>query len=126
MVLTHTWLDDFYEGILVPSQGLGVLWEILMLCSRWMTVKGGWLLIRFLVMNSLIGLILMIFLVCLLLDLDIIGVMEGEGSIDFIKDWIRLYVMECVWMNEILVLIRFLLKIVLIIPLLLLVLLVIL
>ena len=33
------------------------------------------------------------------------------------RDWIELYVMECVWMNEILVLIKFLLKIVLIIPL---------
>jgi len=83
--------------------------------------KGGWLLIRFLVMNSLTGLILMIFLVCLLLDLVILGVMEGEGCIEYIKDWIGLYVMECVWMNEILVLIRFLLKIVLIIPLFLLV-----
>jgi len=37
----------------------------------------GWLLTRFLVMNSLIGLIVMIFLVCLLLDLIILGVMEG-------------------------------------------------
>ena len=36
--------------------------------------KGGWLLIRFLVINSLIGLILMIFLVCLSLDLVILGV----------------------------------------------------
>jgi len=79
--------------------------------------KGGWLLIRFLVMNSLIGLILMIFLVCLLLDLVILGVMEGEGCIKFIEDWIGFYVLECVWMNEILVLIRFLLKVVLIIPL---------
>jgi len=58
--------------------------------------KGRWLLIRFIVMNSLIGLILMIFLVCLLLDLVILGVMEGEGCIEFIEDWIRLYVMECV------------------------------
>jgi len=73
-------------------------------------------------MNSLMGLILMIFLVCLLLDLVILGVMEGEGCIEFIEDWIRLYVMECVWMNETLVLIKFLLKIVLIIPLFLLVL----
>jgi len=88
--------------------------------------KMGWLLIKFLVMNFLIGLILMIFLVCLLLDLFILGVIEGEGCIEFIKDWIGLYVMECVWMNGILVLIRFLLKIVLIIPLFLLVLLVIL
>ena len=40
--------------------------------------KGGWLLIRFLVMNSLIVLILMIFLVCLIL--------EGEGCIEFIED----------------------------------------
>jgi len=87
---------------------------------------GGWLLIKFLVMNSLTGLILMIFLVCLLLDLVILGVMEGEGCIEYIEVWIGLYVMECVWMNEILVLIRFLLKIVLIIPLFLLVLLVIL
>jgi len=68
----------------------------------------------------------MIFLVCLILDLVILGVIEGEGFIEFIEDWIGLYVMECVWMNEILVLIRFLLKIVLIIPLFLLFLLVIL
>jgi len=81
---------------------------------------------QFLVMNSLIGLILMIFLVCLLLDLVILGVMDGEGRIEFIENWIGLYVIECVWMNEILVLIRFLLKIVLIMPLFLLVLLVIL
>jgi len=91
-----------------------------------MTVKEGWLLIKFLAMNFLIGLILMIFLVCLLLELAILGVMEGEGSIEFIEDWIGRYVTTCVWMNEILVLIRFLLKIVLIIPLFLLVLLVIL
>ena len=97
-----------------------------MLCSQRMTVKGGWLLIRFLVMNSWTGLILMTFLVCLLLGLVILGVTEGEGCIEFIEDWIGLYVMECVWMNGILVLIRFLLKIVLIIPLFLLVLLVIL
>jgi len=77
-------------------------------------------------MNSLIGLILMIFLVCLLLDLVILGVMEGESCIKFIEDWIGLYVMECVRMNRIIVLIRFLLKIVLIISLFLLVLLVIL
>jgi len=68
-------------------------------------------------MNSFIGLILMIFLVCLLLDLVILGVMKGEGCIEFIEEWIGFYVMECVWMNEILVLIRFLLKTVLIIPL---------
>jgi len=68
----------------------------------------------------------MIFLVCLLLELAILDVMEGEGSIEFIEDWIGCYVTECVWMNEILVLIRFLLKIVLIIPIFLLVLLVIL
>jgi len=48
--------------------------------------KGGWLLIRFLVMNSLIGLIPMIFLVSLLLDLVILGVMEGYGCIEFIED----------------------------------------
>ncbi|KAK8469593.1 hypothetical protein PHAVU_005G111750 [Phaseolus vulgaris] len=126
MVLTHICLDDFCGGILVSSQGLGVFWEILMLCSRRMTVKGGWLLIRFLVMNSWTGLILMIFLVCLLQDLVILGVTEGEGCIEFTEDWIGLYVMECVWMNGILVLIRFLLKIALIIPLFLLVLLVIL
>ena len=59
----------------------------------------------------------MIFLVCLLLDLVILGVMKGEGCIEFIEEWIGFYVMECVWMNEILVLIRFLLKTVLIIPL---------
>jgi len=63
------------------------------------------------------GLILMIFLVCLLLDLVILGVVEGEGCIEFIGDWIGLYVMECVWINGTLVLIKFLLKIVLIIPL---------
>jgi len=63
-------------------------------------------------MNSLIGLIL--------------GVMEGEGCIEFIDDWIERYVTECAWMNEILVLIRLLLKLVLIFPLYLLVLLVIL
>jgi len=72
-------------------------------------------------MNSLIGLVLMIFHVCLLLNLVILGVMEGEGCIKFIKDWIGLYVMKCVWMNEILVVVMFLLKIVLIIPLFLLV-----
>jgi len=38
-------------------------------------------------MNSLIGLILMIFLVFLLPDLVILGVMEGEGCIEFIEDW---------------------------------------
>jgi len=43
MVLIHTWLDGFCGGILVPSQGLGVLWDILMLCYWQMTVKGGWL-----------------------------------------------------------------------------------
>ena len=77
-----------------------------------MTVKEGWLLIKFLAMNFLIGLILMIFLVCLLLELAILGVVKGEGSIKFIEDWIGCYVTECVWMNEILVLIRLLLKIV--------------
>jgi len=40
MLLPHTWLDDFCGWILVPSQGHGVFWEILMLCSRLMTVKG--------------------------------------------------------------------------------------
>jgi len=68
-------------------------------------------------MNSLIGSILMIFLVCLLLDLLILGVMEGDGCIEVIEDRIGFYVMECVWMNGVLVLIRFLLKIVLAIPL---------
>ena len=63
---------------------------------------------------------------CLSLDLVILGVMEGKGSIEFIEDWIGLYVMECVWMNGILIPIKFLLKIVLIILLFLLVLLVIL
>jgi len=76
MVLTHTWLDDFCGGILVSSHDLGVFWEILMLYSWSMTTKGGWLLIRFLVMNSFIRLILMILLVCLLLDLVIHGVWE--------------------------------------------------
>ena len=60
--------------------------------------KGGWLLIRFLVMNSLIGL-----LVCILLDLVILGVMRGEGYTKFIENWIGLYAMECAWMNQILV-----------------------
>jgi len=64
MLLPHTWLDGFCGWILIPSQGRGVFWEILILCSRRMTVK-GWLLIRFPVMNFLMGLILMIFLVCL-------------------------------------------------------------
>jgi len=41
MMLTHTWLDKFYGGILVSSQDLGVFWEILMLYSRLMTAKGG-------------------------------------------------------------------------------------
>ena len=59
-------------------------------------------------------------------NLVILGVMEGGGCIEFIEDWIGLYVMECAWMNWILVLIRFWLKIVLITPLFLLVLLVIL
>ena len=36
--------------------------------------KGWWLLIRFFVMNFLIGLILMIFVICLLLNLIILGV----------------------------------------------------
>jgi len=40
MVLTHTWLDGFCGGILVSLKGLGVFWEILMLYSRRMTVKG--------------------------------------------------------------------------------------
>jgi len=64
----------------------------------------------------------MIFLVCLLLDLVILGVMEGDGCIEVIEDRIGFYVMKCVWMNGVLVLIRFLLKIVLTIPLFLLVL----
>jgi len=50
---------------------------------------------RFLVMISLIGLILMILLVCLLLDLVILGVMEGDGYTELIENWIRLYVIEC-------------------------------
>ena len=66
-------------------------------------------------MNSLIRLILMIFLVCLLLVLVILGVIEREGCIEFIEDWIEHYVTGCAWMNEIFVLIRFLFKIVLII-----------
>ena len=66
----------------------------------------------------------MIFLVCLLLELVILGVMGGNDCTKFIEDWIGLYVMECFWMNGILV--RFLLKIALTIPLFLLVLLVIL
>jgi len=72
-------------------------------------------------MVSLIGLILMILLVCILLDLVILGVMEEEGCIEFIEDWIGLYVTKYVWMNGIHVLIRFLLGIVLTIPLFLLV-----
>jgi len=34
----------------------------------------------------------MILLVCLLLDLVILGVMEEEGCIEFIEEWIGLYV----------------------------------
>jgi len=64
----------------------------------------------------------MILLVCLLLDLVILGVMEEKGCIEFIEDWIGLYVTEYVWMNGIHVLIRFLFGIVLTIPLFLLVL----
>jgi len=60
-----------------------------------MTAKGGWLLIRFLVLNFVIGLILTILLVCLLLDLVVLGVMGGEGYTEFIENWIGLYVMEC-------------------------------
>jgi len=41
MVLPHTWLYGFCGGILVSSQGIGVLREIIMLCSRRMTAKGG-------------------------------------------------------------------------------------
>jgi len=76
-------------------------------------------------MNSLIRLILMILLVCLLLDLVILGVMGGEGYTKFIENWIWLYVIGCAWMNEILVLFRLLLKYFLTTPLFLLVLLVI-
>jgi len=46
-------------------------------------------------MNSLIGLIPMILLVCLLLDLVILGVMGGERYTNLIENWIGLYVMEC-------------------------------
>jgi len=46
-------------------------------------------------MNSLIELILMSFLVCLLLELVILGVMEGDSCIEFIEDWIKRYVTEC-------------------------------
>jgi len=83
--------------------------------------KGGLLLIRFLVMNFLIGLIIMILLVCLSLVLVILGVMEGEGHKELIENWIGLYVLKSVWMNETLVLTKFLLKIVLTTPLFLLV-----
>jgi len=48
--------------------------------------KGGWLLIRFLVINSSIGLVLMILLVCLLLDLVILDVMGREGYTKFIEN----------------------------------------
>jgi len=48
--------------------------------------KGGWLIFRFLVMNSLIGLILMILLVCLLSELVILGVMGREDYTKFIKN----------------------------------------
>jgi len=41
MVLTHNWLDDFCGGVLVSSQGLGVFWEILVLCYWQMIAKGG-------------------------------------------------------------------------------------
>ena len=40
MVLTDTWLDSFCGGVLVSSQGLGVFWEILMMCSGRTTAKG--------------------------------------------------------------------------------------
>ena len=125
MVLTHTWLNSFCGGINFFTRPWCIRGDFNVVLSA-DDCKGEWLLIRFLVINSLIGLILMIFLVCLLLNLVILGVMEEEGCIKFIKHWIGLYVMECVWMNEIFVLIKFLLKIVLIIPLFLLVLLVIL
>jgi len=62
-------------------------------------------------MNSLIGININDLFVRFLLDLVILVVMEGVGCIEFIEDWIGLYVMQCVWMNGILVLIRFLLKI---------------
>jgi len=126
MVLTYTWLDGFCEGILSSFLGPWCILRDFNVVLSTDDCKGGWLLVRFLVMNFLIGLILMIFLVCLLLELLILGLMEGEGCIEFIEDWTGLYVLECVWINEILVLIRFLIKIVLIIPLFLLVFLVIL
>jgi len=66
-------------------KGPWVFWEILMLFSRLMTTKGGLFLIRFLVMNSLIELILMILFVCLSLDLVILSVMGGEGYTKLIK-----------------------------------------
>jgi len=72
-------------------------------------------------MNSLIRLIIMILVVCFSLVLIILDVMEEEGQRELIESWIGLYVMKSVWMNETLLLIRFLLKFVLTTPLFLLV-----
>jgi len=55
------------------------------------------------------------------LDLIILVVMGGAGYTKLIENWIGLDVMERVWMNEILVIINFLLKIILTTPLFLLV-----
>jgi len=58
--------------------------------------KGGLLLIRFLVMNSFIGLIIIILLVCFSPTLVILEVMGGEGYRELIESLIDLYVMKSV------------------------------
>jgi len=92
--VTLTRLKDFCRGILASSLAFGAFWEISILFSRLMIAKVGLLLIRFLVMNSLIGLIIIILLVCLSLVLFILGVMGGEGYRDLIESLIELYVMK--------------------------------
>ena len=95
MVLTHTWLYGFCGRILVSSQGLDVFCEILMLCSRWM-IAGG-VAPNQVSCNEFLDWINTNDLSCMaLLDLVILGVMEGEGCIEFIEDWIGIYVIECV------------------------------
>jgi len=76
-------------------------------------------------MNFLIGLIIIILLVWLSLVLVILGVMGGEDYRELIESLTELYVMKSVWMNDSLVLIKFLLKTILITPIFLLVFLVI-
>jgi len=67
--------------ILASSLALGAFWEISMLFFRLMIAKVGLLLIRFLVMNYLIGLIIIILLVCLSLVLVILRVMGGKDIV---------------------------------------------